>query len=207
MEEKRNSRAARGGAANMPPGPEPAAVGSAADPPLPEESGGMRDPQRTATEREPERTREVLAEAEAPVDREQTREAIARAADRLRDGPEVTRQVKRTAAAEEEDAPVGRGKLREVAGEAEARATGALDAAAEGVDRAGRRLDRFADERLSGRSGMGARAAEAAHGVSEALDPDAGGFLRGVERQVRERPARTLLIGLAAGWVVGKILR
>ena len=62
---------------------------------------------------------------------------------------------------------------------------------------------------------MKARAGDMAHGLADGME-SAAGYLRSndveqlrgdLRRQMRERPLQTLLIGVAAGWVVGKILR
>ncbi len=102
-------------------------------------------------------------------------------------------------------------EVRERAGgavhEARARAADGLAAAAERIDRAASRQE------LNG--GRKARAAEAAHRLAGGMDATAG-FLREpdterlreeFELRVRESPLRAVLITLAAGFVVGRILR
>jgi hypothetical protein len=108
----------------------------------------------------------------------------------------------------------------------------AEEEAGEALDRAGRRIDETAEtaadrleaaaDRVRGRAremheepGWRGSAARWAEQVAESGD-DAANYLRNsgiddfrglVERQVRERPLRTILLSLAAGWLVGKLLR
>jgi hypothetical protein len=101
--------------------------------------------------------------------------------------------------------------IRERAGgafsEARARAADGLASAAERIDRAASRQET--------NGGAKGRAAEAAHRLAGGMDATAG-FLRSpdpdrlrgdVESHVREAPLRSALIALAAGFVVGRILR
>jgi rubrerythrin len=91
--------------------------------------------------------------------------------------------------------------------DARARAADGLAAAAERIDRAASRQE------LTG--GPKARAAEAAHRLAGGMDATAG-FLRSpdpdrvredFELHVRENPLRAVLITVAVGFVVGRILR
>jgi len=94
------------------------------------------------------------------------------------------------------------------------RANQGMQQAAERLDSVAQRIDRLADERLAGTGGR-ARAGDLAHSAADTMESMAN-YLRNhdmqslqqdLERQVRERPLQTLLIGVAAGWIVGKILR
>lgn len=101
-----------------------------------------------------------------------------------------------------------------VVGEAESRINETMSRAAEGLDSAARRLDELGD-RYAGESGVRATAGNMAHQVADAVettarylrDNDVRSLQQSLERQVRENPLQTLLIGVAAGWIVGKILR
>jgi hypothetical protein len=77
------------------------------------------------------------------------------------------------------------------------------------------RIDRFADERTATATGATARAGTLAHSLADLMEATAD-FLRNsdveslrddVRRQMHDRPVQTLLIGVAAGWAMGKILR
>ena len=86
--------------------------------------------------------------------------------------------------------------------------------AADGLAAAGERIDRAASrQELDG--GKKARAAEAAHRLAGGMDATAG-YLRepdpdrmreDFESGVRENPLRAVLITVAAGFIVGRILR
>lgn len=101
--------------------------------------------------------------------------------------------------------------VRERAGgalnEARARAADGLAAAAERIDRAASRQE------LNG--GKKARAAEAAHRLAGGMDatagylraPDADRLREDFEHGVRENPLRAVLITVAVGFIVGRILR
>lgn len=114
--------------------------------------------------------------------------------------------------------PSGDAQERERAGEMrdqlEDRADDMLSRAAEGLDTAADRLDDFA-ERQRGQSGARNRVGRMAQGTADTLestarylrDNDVEGLQHDLERQVRNNPLQMLLIAIAAGWVVGKILR
>ena len=80
---------------------------------------------------------------------------------------------------------------------------------------AAERLEEIADERLGGLGGPGERAGRAVHRVAGSIDSMAGYLREGdletvrrdLERRVRERPLQSLLLGVAGGWLLGKILR
>lgn len=100
-----------------------------------------------------------------------------------------------------------RGRAGEAMNQARARAADGLAAAAERIDRAASR------QQLDG--GGKARAAEAAHRLAGGMDATAG-FIRSpdterlrsdFEREVRANPLRAVLITVAAGFLVGRILR
>lgn len=86
---------------------------------------------------------------------------------------------------------------------------------AEQLDTAAEQIDRFADQRTRGATGVKAQAGAMAHSVADVLetassylrDNDVESLRADLGRQLRERPLQTLLVGVAAGWVVGKILR
>lgn len=85
--------------------------------------------------------------------------------------------------------------------------------AAERLGSAAERIEEIADERLT--DGPLERAGRLAHSVAGSMDSVAGYLREGdvervrrdLERRVRERPLQSLLLGVAAGWVAGKILR
>ncbi len=87
--------------------------------------------------------------------------------------------------------------------------------AADRIDTMAQRLDQVADERLAGGTGARARAGDVAHSFADTMESVAGYLrsndteaLRGdLERQMRQRPLQTLLVAVAAGWLVGKIVR
>lgn len=92
----------------------------------------------------------------------------------------------------------------------------------EGMQRAAAGLESAA-ERLHSKAGSGspgsddarAKAGRAAHSTADTMesvarylrDSDTSGLQRDLKRQVRDNPLQTLLVAVAAGWVVGKILR
>jgi len=199
------------------PGGGPAGNTPSFDRPSQQRAGGSGGESRT--EREIERTRDMVAEAAAPVMAEKTQEAIKETAQRLTEGPmgdQMKEQMRRTASAVRADA---RDALRARAGEVrerlEDRANDFMDRAATGLENAARRMDSMADRQGTGRGKAQARAGEFAHDAADRME-DIAGYLRendvravqrDLEQQVRERPLQTLLIGVAAGWVAGKILR
>jgi hypothetical protein len=87
--------------------------------------------------------------------------------------------------------------------------------AAAGLETASRRIHEEAERRTEGRGGIAGSAGQAAHRIADRGEEFAD-YLRGtdvddirsaLERQVREHPLQTLLVAVAAGWLIGKILR
>ena len=108
-----------------------------------------------------------------------------------------------------------RGKLDEIGDQIEDSVNQQMHRTAEQLDSAADQIDRFADDRTRGARGVKAQAGTMAHSVADMLE-SASSYLRhndveslrsDLSRQMRERPLQTLLVGVAAGWVVGKILR
>lgn len=105
-------------------------------------------------------------------------------------------------------------KASQALGQAEERVNQGMKQAADRLEQAAGRIDTLADERLSG-TGAAARAGDMAHTVADTMESmagylrsnDAQGLRSDLETQVRNKPLQTLLIGVAAGWLVGKILR
>ena len=99
--------------------------------------------------------------------------------------------------------------------EAADRVNDQMNRAAGGLETAAQKLDDFADRQTRGATGAKAKAGDMAHGTADTMeslarylrDNEVEGLQRDLEQQIRENPLRTLLIGVAAGWVVGKILR
>lgn len=210
-----------GGPANTPPfKPEPSEAGSAPDHLIPESArvGDTMKGQAGAadTERELERTRDLMAERAAPIVAEKTQEAVKEAASRAMHDPEVQDQVKRTARAAQHDAGrIVREKAGRFGDRAETRINEGMQQAADTLETAADRLDRLASERIAGDSGARARAGDLAHSAADTMESvarylrknDAQGLRSELEQQVREKPVQTLLVGVAAGWIVGKVLR
>lgn len=199
MEQRSNDlNAPTAGSANMPPGNMRAGEGE------------------TETERELERTRDLAAEAAAPVVADKTQEAVEETARRLKDDPRMEEQVRRTAEAAKHDAQkLARDKVDEVKHRAEDKVDQGFRRAAGRLDEVADRVERAADRQTAGATGARARAGEAAHQAADRMH-DAADYLRdtdfqelrgSLERQMRDNPLQTLLAGVAAGWVVGKILR
>lgn len=102
-------------------------------------------------------------------------------------------------------------ELRERAGDTVAQAR---FRAADGLSAAAERLDRMAAEQDM-EPGAKGRAAEAAHRVAGGMDatanflrsPDTDQLRSDFEEAVREKPMQAVLITLAAGFVVGRLLR
>jgi len=98
---------------------------------------------------------------------------------------------------------------------AEEKLTQGMRQAGDRIDSLAQRLDEVAEQRLSGAQGPQARVGQAAHSVADTMDSvanylrnnDAQALRGDLERQMRERPLQTLLVAVAAGWVVGKVLR
>lgn len=201
-----------GGAANTPPfGTQRTAVDTAADHQIPAETGGT-----TETEREMERTRDVLAQAAAPVVAEHMQEAVKETAGRMASDPQVKEQMKRTATAVQNDAKqMAKDKVGEIASQAGERVNQKMNQAADTLDQAAQRLDDLADRQTQGATGPKARAGEMAHTAADTMESvanylrsnDVQGLRRDMERQLNERPLQTLLVAVAAGWLAGKILR
>lgn len=211
-------RTGGGGAANTPPFEgQPPAVRSAGDHQIPDRTSGMSAGSGTSeTERELERTRDLLAERAAPVMAEKTQEAVREAASEAMHDPEVREQVKRTASAAQHDAQrVAREKMGALGSRAETRINEGMQQAADRIDDVAERIDRLADERIGEAGGARGRAGEMAHSAADTLESvarylrenDAHELRSDLERQVRARPVQTLMVGVAAGWVAGKILR
>ena len=109
--------------------------------------------------------------------------------------------------------------LKERAGEirnqAENRINQTMDRAADTLENAAHKLDQMADRQTAGATGNKAKVGQVAHSTADTMesvarylrDNDMQGLQRDLERQVRTNPVQTLLIGVAAGWIVGKILR
>lgn len=199
------------GAANTPPfgSPEPPAVRTAADHQIPADTGIPRSTGQSETERELERTRDMLARTAAPVMAEKAQEAITETADRLSHSGAIGDQMKRTATAMKHDAE------RAVEQKVQDRVNQGMGHAATGLDTAARKLDDFADRQGMGATGNKAKAVNLAHGAADSMESvsrylrsnDAADLQHDMERQVRENPLQTLLVGVAAGWLIGKILR
>lgn len=106
-------------------------------------------------------------------------------------------------------------RASDMASQAEDRLNQGMKQAAERIDTMAQRLTQVADERLSGSTGAKARVGDTAHSVADTMQSVADYLrnhdtqaLRGdLERQMRERPLQTLFVAVAAGWLVGKILR
>lgn len=87
--------------------------------------------------------------------------------------------------------------------------------AADGLEGAAQRLDDMADRKTAGATGKTASAGEMAHRLADTMegaarylrDNDARALGETMERQLRENPLQTLLTAVAAGWLVGKIVR
>lgn len=204
---------AAAGAANTPPfgTPEPPAVRTAADHQIPPDTGTStgRGMGQSETERELERTRDMLARTAAPVMAEKTQEAISETADRIAHSGALGDQVKRTASAMAHDAE------RAVEQKVQDRVSQGMERAASGLETAARKLDDMANRQGMGATGTKAKAVNLAHGTADTMESvsrylrsnDAADLQRDMERQVRENPLQTLLVGVAAGWLIGKILR
>jgi ElaB/YqjD/DUF883 family membrane-anchored ribosome-binding protein len=154
--------------------------------------GGMSE-----TERELERTRDVVAQSAAPALADKT-------------------QLGRTAEAVKHDAErVVRERVDEAAGRLEGRANELKDRAAGGLEDAARRIDEMADRHLGEAEGLRGRASNLTHSAADSMESvarylrtnDVGELQADLEKQVRTRPLQTLLVAVAAGWLVGKVIR
>ena len=98
---------------------------------------------------------------------------------------------------------------------AQERLNDGIRTAADGLERAARNIDDLAEDRLDDMGGRRAQVGEMAHTVADSMenvanylrDQDIESLMRAMERQVRDRPLQTLLVGVAAGWIVGKVFR
>lgn len=208
-----------GGPANTPPFEELATGRSISDHQTPGRTSGMSAAGAggtTETERELERTRDLMAERAAPVMAEKTQEAVREAASDAMHDPEVRDQLKRTASAAQHDVQrIAREKMGALGSRAETKINEGMQQAADHIEDAAERIDRLADERLGDASGARAKAGEMAHSTADTLESvasylrenDAQELRADLERQVRAKPMQTLMIGVAAGWMAGKILR
>lgn len=104
---------------------------------------------------------------------------------------------------------------REFGDRLESRVNWTLEAAADRLDDTADRIDRMAQGRTAEESGAAARTGGVARSVAGLMESTAE-FLRTndveslrdeLRRRMRERPLQTLMIGVAAGWAMGKILR
>lgn len=132
--------------------------------------------------------------------------------------PPYRRWTEETGAEHDGDgrAPSGTRRIaREFGDRLESRVNWTLDAAADRLDDTAGRIGRMAEGRTGGESAMAARTGGVAHSVADLMESTAE-FLRTndveslrseLRRRMRERPLQTLMIGVAAGWVMGKILR
>lgn len=205
------------GSANTPPfEAEPRAVRSAADHQIGTAAGERGAGAGRETAQELERTRDLVAERAAPIMAEKAQEALTDVADQAMHDPEVKDQIRKTATAAQHDAErAAKERLGAIGVRAEHRINEGMAGAAERIEQAASRLDRIAGETPAGAAGPRARAGEMAHSTADAMesvarylrDNDARGLREDLARQVRERPIQTLLVGVAAGWVTGKILR
>jgi hypothetical protein len=107
------------------------------------------------------------------------------------------------------------GRFDPLLGRAEERINDALREAADRIQSAADRLGGFAGDRFSGTEGAVGRAGDVAHSIADSLERLADTFRRAefgalrdaVERNARARPIATVVAGVAAGWVVGKLIR
>lgn len=191
-----------------------AAAGSANTPSFGGGTGsGSGSSGKTETEREMERTRDMVAQTAGPVVAEKMQEAVQETSHRLEG--QMGDQMRRTATAAQHDAKrMAKEKVGETMHRAEDRANRVMDRAADGLESAAHRLDDMAN-RQGGQGGATARVGDFAHQAADTMestarylrDNDVRALQSDLERMVREKPLQTLLIGVAAGWVLGKILR
>lgn len=169
----------------------------------------------TETQRALEEARDEAAREAAPIIAEKVQEAVAESADRLSNtmGDQVSRVAK---AAKHDASRMVSEQVEQVRTRAEESINETMGRAAEGLESTARRIDEFAD-RYTGpdASGVRASAGNMAHQVADAFestatylrDNDVRKLQQDLERQVRTHPLQTLVIGVAAGWIVGKVLR
>jgi ElaB/YqjD/DUF883 family membrane-anchored ribosome-binding protein len=168
------------------------------------------------TERELERTRDMVAQAAAPVMAEKTQEAIEETGRRLAGDERIKNQIERTTDAIKHDAQrMVSDQVNRVTGRIEDRANELKDRAAGSLEDTAQRIDDLADRHLDGGQGVRAQAGNLAHSTADTFESaarylrsnDMGALQSDLERQVRRHPMQTLLVAVAAGWVAGKILR
>lgn len=168
---------------------------------------------KTETERELERTRDMVAQTAGPVVAEKMQEAVEETGHRMQG--QMGDQMRRTATAMQHDAQnLAKEKVDETMHRAEDRANRVKDRAAEGLETAAHRLDDVAN-RQGGQGGAMGRAGDMAHRAADTMestarylrDNDVRALQSDLERMVKESPLQTLLVAVAAGWVLGKILR
>lgn len=108
----------------------------------------------------------------------------------------------------------GGGGTSGVRGQVEERANRLMDRAAEGLESAASRLGDMADRQGGGTGPMG-RVGDVAHRAADTMestarylrDNDVSALQGDLERMTREKPLQMLLVAVAAGWVLGKVLR
>jgi hypothetical protein len=104
---------------------------------------------------------------------------------------------------------------RALLGRAEERINDALQDTADRIQAAADRLGHFAGQRFSGTEGAMGRAGDLAHSLADSLEraaeqvriSDLDVVRTTIEQRGRAHPLQTLLVGVAAGWLVGKIVR
>jgi ElaB/YqjD/DUF883 family membrane-anchored ribosome-binding protein len=95
------------------------------------------------------------------------------------------------------------------------RANEAMDQAADHLEDAAQRLKGIGQRAGAGTTGASARVGSLAQGAAGTMestarylrDNDVQALRSDLEGQLRQNPLQTLMIGVAAGWIVGKILR
>lgn len=100
-------------------------------------------------------------------------------------------------------------------GTAQERVNQGMKQAADGLENAAQRLDSALDSRMGDATGRMGQVSDLGHSFADTMESVAGylrnndvdSLRRDLERQMRERPLQTLLVGVAAGWLAGKILR
>lgn len=165
------------------------------------------------TERVLEDTRDTVARTAGPVVAEKMQEAVEETAHRMQG--QMGEQTSRLATAVKHDAQQAvKDRVGNVANRVEDQANRAMDRAADGLETAANRLDSMADQQGGGGGAMG-RAGDMAHRAADTMestarylrDNDVRALQHDLERMTRERPLQMVLMGVAAGWVLGKILR
>lgn len=98
---------------------------------------------------------------------------------------------------------------------AQERVNQGMKQAAGGLENAAQRLDSAIDSRMGDATGRMGQVSDLGHSFADTMESVAGylrnndvdSLRRDLERQMREKPLQTLLVGVAAGWLAGKILR